>query len=521
MFRLMTRALLLSACSVFCAVGTASAATQATPAPTPAAPAPAAAKKAANPFTYSGYLRAYYFTRMNSPSATGKLNQATYNNALSLHGAYKFNNSGFSLGATYLYANPFNGCGSPASHLGKASAANPCGLKSPMAFGVQPTNFDDTLPGFELNTLYEAYLQYNDPHLFVRAGDQVINTPWANSSDSRLKPVAFQGGDLVYRFNRNWSAEAMYMDRFEDRVDSAFTNTTLLTGEPADAGGLKSTTIIAPTDSITTSGFAYGRLGYTSGRFVSNLHLYAFANIANALWFDGHLGFADSALKPFVAVQAGDEQSTGSAVLGAISSQVFGLQAGITPLHNLDLTIGYDNIPQKTATVTLPAGASCGANDEISAKTASVAYFLPTAGTTNCVNNANGTATLYYGGWASPYTDSYATDPLFTTSISQGMVDRRSPGQALKISAAFTTQNKRFHLIASQAFYGYGNSTSGVSPTQETDIDGQYFFSPVGKGPYHGLSLRERWANRVQEFTNLYGSIPNFVYNRIQLEYDF
>jgi hypothetical protein len=369
-----------------------------------------------------------------------------------------------------------------------------------------------------LNTLYEAYLQYKDPTLYLKLGDQVINTPWANASDSRIKPVAFQGGDLSYKFNANWTGEVMYMDRWEDRVQSDFLNSNILTqnGSYPDAGGIGNTGIPAG-GVVATNGFGYGRIGYTGGPLSANVHYYEFQNIANAVWADAKYSWSSYA-KPFIALQGGSESNTGSAIDGKIDSQVFGVQAGISPWKNVDLAFSYNYIPEKSDTVTLPAGAKCGANDEISG---TLLYFLQNGGTPNCRNNANGTTTVYYGGWASPYTDSYATDPLFTTSISQGMADRRSTGNAFKVAGTFYTFGKRVKLIASHAWYSYGNGTAGVSPTQETNLDATYYFSKLGKGAYHGFSLRHRYAERTQSFTSVFGGLPVFKYNRTQLEYEF
>jgi len=170
-----------------------------------AAPAGAQPKPKAtptpNPFSYSGYVRAYYFTRQNAsiyPQTFKAINQASFNTAISLHAQYTFENSPITVGGTYLYANPLDGCPTPVSHL-----SLPCGKQTFTGQSIVPTNPDDTLPGFVLSTLYEAYVQYKDPTLYVKLGDQVINTPWANASDSRLKPVAFEGGDLTYKFNKS------------------------------------------------------------------------------------------------------------------------------------------------------------------------------------------------------------------------------------------------------------------------------------------------------------------------------
>lgn len=505
------RALLLGMTFALLCSGIASAATSTTPKLiAQATPEPKATQ---NPFSYSAYVRSFYFTRQNNPQLSPKnpLNQATFNTGVSLHGAYRLG-SGFSLGATYLYASPFDGtCNSAAAH----AAGLPC-VKPNAPGAPASTNPDDTLPGFNLSTLYEAYLQYASPSLFARLGDQVINTPWANSSDSRLKPVAFRGGDLSYKFNKHLTGELMYMNRFESRVDSDFVNGTLLTANKlADAPGAGANLHIAPYSSISTNGFAYGRIGYNIGAFTANLHDYAFQNIANALWLDAKYA-QKSYVKPYVAVQAGTESSSGNAVIGKINSQVFGIQGGVTPWKNVDLSVGYDDIPQKSDTLTLPANVTCSGGSI--GGSAVFAYFLPAGGTPQCSPGVGGATTVYYGGWASPYTDSYATDPLFTTSISQGMADRRSAGQAIKIAATANLFHKRIRLISSRAWYKYGNAIGGVAPTQETDFDATYFFSKVKKGPYRGLSIRQRFAERTQQF---FTTNPDFKYERTQLEYDF
>ena len=389
---------------------------QAAPSPKPSA--------TPNPVSYGGYVRSFYFTRLNNPQLTTKnpLNQASWNTAVSLHAAYTFGGN-FSIGGSYLYANPLSGdCRSAASH----AAGAPC-VKPNTGAMLEGTNPDDTLPAFELSTLYEAYLQYKDPALYVKIGNQVINTPWANASDSRLKPVAFQGGDATYAFTKNWTGEAAYMNKFEGRADSQFLSSTLLTATKiADAPGAGGNLHVPNYSAITTNGFGYGRLGYTGGPLTANLHFYDFIDIASAVWFDGKYAWKGYG-KPFIAVQAGSEQNSGAAVIGKINSQIAGVQAGYSPWSSVDLTLGYDYIPQKTDTLTLPAGVTCSSTGSIGGP-AVFAYFLPSGGTPQCHANANGTASVYYGGWASPYTDSYATDQLFDTSISQGMIDRRSAG---------------------------------------------------------------------------------------------
>jgi hypothetical protein len=517
------RALIAGAAFALSGMGIASAETSATPAPihssTPiaqATPAPASLKGPSqpNPLSYSGFVRGYYFTRLNNPQLTSKnaLNQASYSTAFDLHGTYAISKN-WTLGATYLYATPFtNNCDTSAQYAKGA----PCVKPNKQAL-IQGTNADNTLAAFNMSTLYEAYLQYKDNSFYGKIGNQLINLPWAPTSDSRLKPAAFLGADFVAAIDKNWTIEGSYMNKFESRASSDFLSSTLLTATNIpDAPGAGSNLHIAPFSSIYTPGFYYANAGYKQGAFLLNVGDYAFVNIANAIWANGQYNLP-GAYKPFIAAQFGNETNTGSSVIGKINSQVFGIQGGITPWNNITFTVGYNYIPEKSDTVTLPANVTCSATGSIGGS-AVFPYFLPSGGTPQCHNNGNGTATVYYGGWASPYTDSYATDPFYTTSISQGMADRRSPGQGVKVAMTTYLFQKRIRLIASRAYYSYGNATAGVAPTQENNLDGTYYFNPLGKGAYHGLSFRYRYAERTQNF---FTTNPDFKYNRAQMEYDF
>ena len=545
MLKKLAQALLLGGAFLLWGVGTAMADTSAGPATlAQASPAPAATATP-NPLSYGGYFRGYYFTRTNAspqyglPQSTGVLNQATFNAAINLHAAYAFG-SNWSVGGTYLYANPLNNCTTAADQL---QTGGPCSGKTATyksggttyLYNPVPTNPDNTLPGFELSTLYEAYLQYKDEKLYAKVGNQLLTTPWANGADTRLKPEAYQGGDFSYKFDKNWTGELAYIDRFESRVDSAFVNSTLLTAtNQADAPGPGANLLIPKYSAVTNSGFVYARAGYTEGPVAANLYFYGFADIANAEWFDAKYTLKDPTYKSYVAIQAGNEANAGKAILGKINSQAVGLLLGATVAPNLDLTVGFDYIPDKSDTITLPSGVKCNpvpaqppvktpAGNEISVTgTTPLLYFLPTGGTPNCVNNANGTTTVYYGGWASPYTDSYTSDPLYTTSMTGGMVERRSSGGSTKATATWYGDNRQIRLITSFAIYAFGNNVTGVAPDHELDIDGTYYFNHVPKsGPYKGLSLRHRYGDRDMAFVQYYGGLPVFKYNRTQLEYDF
>lgn len=508
-------------------------------------------KPSPNPFSYHGYIRAYDFTRQNAYSSYGvasgvggKANQSTENNAISLSAAYAFENSGFSVGGSYLYANPFNQCSNPAT--ASSTAPGPCGTAShPPAL-----NPDGTLPQFEMSTLYEAYLKYNGAAngngLGFEGGQMAYGTPWTPISDSRLKPVAYQGADLSYKINPNWTVEAMDFWQWECRTCSAFDQGTLLTavnpGGYTYAGSTAySNLYLAPgctyfvtcTTETTpkTSGTIYGRVGFVGSKdlpLTANLYYYGFQNIASAWWLDAKYTLGTSKLKPFVALQTGTENAPSDDILGKIDSSIFGLQVGFYPMPNVLLTGAFDSIPWKTDTVALPTGITCNATTHQLATAHAYAinmpYFLPTGGTAQCSPNATaGLTDVYYGGWASPYTDGYVTDPTFVTSGTTGLVDRRGGGGGVKVQATFTSDDKQFWVQVGQTWYDFSNPGYATS-TNATDFDTQYFFMKVPKtGPYHGLSFRLRLFSRsATNFAPPGEAIAGlFKYSRFQLEYDF
>ena len=496
-------------------------------------------KPSPNPFSYHGYIRAYDFTRQNAyssygvPSGVGgKANQSSENNAISLSGNYAFEGSGFSVGGSYLYANPFNNCSNPAT--ASSSLPGPCGTKS-VPPGLNP---DTTLPQFEMSTLYEAYVKYSGNGLGFEGGNMAYGTPWTPTSDSRLKPVAYQGADLSYKINPNWTVEAMDFWQWECRTCSNFDQGTLLTalapgGYTYSGATAYSSLYYDPTETTyKTAGTFYARVGYVGPKdlpLTANLYYYDFQNIADAWWLDAKYAMGTSKLHPYVALQTGTESAPSDDILGKIQSSIFGMQVGFNPMTNVLLSAGFDTIPWKTDTITLPAGITCNANTHqlASAKAYNynMPYFLPTGGSAQCTadNKAGTVADVYYGGWASPYTDSYVTDPTFVTSGTTGLIDRRGGGSAVKAQATFTSDNKQFWVQVGQTWYDFSNSGYATS-TNATDFDTQYFFMKVPKsGPYKGLSFRFRSFSRsATNFPAPGNAIAGlFKYNRFQLEYDF
>jgi hypothetical protein len=363
----------------------------------------------------------------------------------------------------------------------------------------------------------------------------VINTPWTPNSDSRIKPDAFQGADASYTWGP-WTIEGMDMLRFESRVSSWFTQSTLLTGYPPTGNsGLPGNNTPPgnvkfasndPFGFIKTDGFYLGRVAYATHNLTGELDYYSISDIANIVWATAKYTFPVY-LKPFIAAQFGDETNTGLSAIGKIDSQVTGVQAGVNLLPQMQLVAGYDDMPWKSQLVTLPSGSSCSSSTHL-LKIGSPAdgsytfpYFIPNNAPQCVPGAAAGTATVFYGGWASPYSDSYATDPLFTTQMTQGVVDRHVAGSSWKAALVFTSANHQFVGTISTAYYNAGNA-GGAEGSNENNIDAMYYFRAVRPGrPYKGLLLRYRYGERFFNNTLIYGGLPVFKYNRAQLEYDF
>jgi hypothetical protein len=501
------------------------------------------------PLTFSGQFRSYDFTRQNasnnpgaqynfsSPkySSTG-VNQQSWSSSIGLHADYQLPDlKGLFIGGSYILANPIDG---PCSVAANHAKGDPCVSQAP-----PNTNPDDSLPGFGLDTFYEGYIGFKNADWYAKGGDQVFTSPWAGPSDSRLKPEAYQGVDVAFTGVKNFTFEAADMWQFENRTANNFSNTTLLTSFPAGNSGMPANIYVPGGGSINTGGFFYGKAGYASPDGLTlDGYFYGVSDLANMWWFDGKYVFLPVKYKPFIEMQGGFEQNSGVSYIGKIDSQVFGVRAGVNITRNILFTAAYDGLPWKTDTVFLPKGATCSSSTyQLSTKGVTVANFLPLTnnGTAVCSNNANGSVNLYEGGWASPYTDNYTSDPLFTTMGSQGMIERRSAGTSEKVQLTYTSDNKRITFLAAYGWLQYGNAIVSNANTWEWDVDGSYRFNKWnGTSTYKGLMLRDRLFNRYIGNTfcgatnttcpsgyaygaQYLGGLPLFKYNRLQLEYDF
>jgi hypothetical protein len=496
-----------------------------------AAPAKAAATSApgwsplnVKGLTMSGTLRAYDFNRINTPeynpvtkAATGPNRQA-FNFGGVLRADYKIANTPLSVGGAFWGAFPFGLNGGPVTCKafgGRATPAPQCGANN--------AGTDNSLPGYALET-FEYYLKYSDRYATASVGNQLLNKAWFPASDSRIKPSLYHSADATINLGKYISVGATVVTRFENRTESSFDDCTLLScnGPLAPAGVGGGYAVKKP---LVTGANRFAATVKPNSHLTVNGEYYTFLNTANLTYVDAKYSLPSKGpLNPFIAAQFVGESQAGKAILGKIDNQTSGVQIGVAPAKNLTFTVGADYAPWNYAT-------SCSD----SAADAIAPYFAPGGGTGTALTAASATTPaavaigpcalasgkagkayrFSYGGLASPYSDSYATDPLYTTSISQGMVDRRSAGFSAKAALNYTSNNKRLVAIVSQAIYNY--DTQYVrNRTYEFDADITYNFNPVRAGTYRGFAVRERFADRTQPILPF-----NFKYIRHQLQYSF
>jgi hypothetical protein len=367
------------------------------------------------------------------------------------------NQTSFSLGgALNLKTAPFHHWSANLSYY----AADPLDLNS--------TNFnrlDPTLPGESINVLGQAYLQYKVPTWLLRGGDQIIKTPWLNDADSRIIPATYQALLTTVTPIPDLELTAFRQFRYKSRTSKEFSKTNLY--DPHNFGG----TPIIGLEHESILGTLAGGTKYAYKNLVTQAWYYKFYDFANLFYVDANYIFKNpTRINPIISLQLAKEWGDGNNILkslglGKTDSAVFGALIGVE-IYEGQITLGYDYIPK----------------------------------TSGAFQN---------GDIVSPYTTGYVPDPLYTTSMIAGLVEKAA-GHAFKLTSYYFLLDKQLKLAASFAKY-YTLPT--VKNTNEVDVDVTYKFN---KTLLKGLSLR----NRVG-ILNGNRAFGRFIYNRVMLQYDF
>jgi hypothetical protein len=404
--------------------------------------------------SFGGELRSYYFRRDYGAASVPNAD------AFAVAGLFNYATpqflDGLSLGASYYTANA----------LGTHDA--------------DPARIDTTLSGVanSINALGQAYVQYSGHGALLRVGDQLVATPWAGSSDSRVLPATYEAAYGAFTPVRGLKLEALRILRYRSRTAEGYfrDNNYYPPAWRGDAayGGLGDLPASAP----GTAGTAAVGAGYRSGGLKATGWYYDFYGF-------GHLVYAqvddtvmrDRKIEPFGGLQVVREWNQ-SNVFETTGTRLFG-QPG-------------------TAVSNLTVGGIVGV--KVGGARLSAAYDRL---------RPEGAGALGGGALISPYTESFATDPLYTSSMIRGMVEL-GPGSSWKVTASGHAFGKRLELAASFAQYH----------TDFNGNDSETYFDVIYRpgGWLEGLSLRNRLEignGRVNPGRS------HFLYNRVMLAYAF
>lgn len=322
---------------------------------------------------------------------------------------------------------------------------------------------DNTLPGYNLSALGQAFIEYQTKKYLIRAGDQLVNTPWMNASDSRMIPATYQGIYGALNFGEDWVLTAMRMIAFKSRTSSTFTKTNLY--NPENIGG-SSVSALGTTQDNGALAFA---AHYQHNNFAAQVWFYRFYDFSNLLYGDTRYDWNSGKFNPYMGWQFLKEGGDGQNFLsnetgGDANAEAIGLLIG-AQVKQINFSVAYNAIPSHDHS-------------------------------------------FRQGNILSPYTSGYATDPLYTTSMIAGLVEKAS-GQAIKLNSTYTTDNKAWQISGSFAQYF---TAPRFANTNETDLDITYHFSKK----LNGFSIRNRLG-----FLKGNSTTGTFIYNRVMLQYNF
>jgi hypothetical protein len=323
---------------------------------------------------------------------------------------------------------------------------------------------DRTLPGSPVTVLGQAFGQYENPYVFVRVGNQLITTSWLNDADSRMIPATYQGLYLAVTPVTGLDLIGFRQISFKGRPADHFTKTNLY--NPLNVGSGAVTALGNKTDIGT---LAFG-IKYIRDDLHMHAWIYHFYNYANLAYADMRYKLATAAkVNPLFAWQLAHEWNDGSEILNSVGmgttrADVVGALLGVEAA-NWGVTLAGNILPK------------------------------------------------YHGAYrngdvVSPYTTGYISDPLFTTSMTAGLIEKAA-GSAVKLTAHYDFFNETLLCSASYAKY---YTAPYLHNTDETDLD--VTFKP--QGIFKNLSIRDRIG-----FLNGNLSYGHFIYNRVMLEYDF
>jgi len=336
-------------------------------------------------------------------------------------------------------------------------------------------------PGNTIDGFTQAFVEYANPWVTVRAGDQYLNTPWMGQSDSRVVPASYQGAMVDFRPAKGWDIYAIRTLRWKSRTSDGYNDDNVYYPSTYHGDNMYGNNGALPPSARSQDGTTAIGGTYASKSFKAQAWYYDFEHFGRMGYVDGMYTFADvGAFKPFLGAQVVRETSGSGNVLVGTHTPITGV-AG----QRVDASAwGVD------------AGVGIGK-----------AKFDVAYNKLDSDRNATGVGAII-----SPYTNSYATDPLYTTSMLRGLVEL-GPGTAWKARAQYAL----FHddLVVAAAYARYDTVLRGVSHNLYMDVI--WKLDKVLKG----LQLRDRWEHTVGGTNNLNPGGRSWTNNRLMISYTF
>ena len=219
-----------------------------------------------------------------------------------------------------------------------------------------------------------------------------------------------------------------------------------------------------------------------------NGYFYGVSDIVNMWWGDGKYTFNQAACAPFIALQGGTESNAGQSYIGKINSQVFGAQIGANITKNFQLTgrLRSDSVEDR---FRLSAEERNLQQLELSdLREGRDARVLPAAQRRAVLHQSqrhDAASTTAAGPARTPTTTTAirSSRPASTKAWPTGA----RPARRGRSRLHFTSTNKKWVFIATDAWYNYGNALAPEN-TNDWMLDGRYRFSQYARrDPYHGL----------------------------------
>lgn len=326
-----------------------------------------------------------------------------------------------------------------------------------------------------LTTVGQAYAQYARDGALIRAGRQIINTPWMGARDSRMIPQTFQGVWASIAPVKGLQVMATRINAFKSRTSDGFTHDNLYYPNGYKGDTLYGTTAVFPKKAVLpeASGTSVVGARYHSGPIHGEAWFYDYSDFARSTYLNGGYAFGTphDAFVPYADAQF--MHQTGGSIFqefkatrfgkgGAVNSTLWGLRGGVKFSGN-NISLAYNKLEDHA--------------------------------------DAFGGGTI-----VSPYGDYTA---MYAAVMTANLL-AYGPGSATELGYSSLFLNKQLKLkVAALKFH----TTYSGNP-HAFYLDATYAL----QGRFKGLSIRERLAVSNGAASSAYHSL---VYNRLMLQYKF